>query len=232
MVKFIAHAGNQREYPENSLPAFRNIPGYVWGAENDMLASKDHIWVLMHDLTIDRTTDGTGYVQDLTYDQLRSYRLDTGQNIENLTDDDKVIPSFDEYLEICAATYKIPMIELKSRNYSDEAYQNLFKSLGKYQLYDRCILISFDKTIMQKLRSRCTSIEMYWIPETLDQNTLDFCKKNNIGADIFWDHVSVTKENIDKFHDAGLKVGVWTPDKTQFDQLIEKGVDLITTDDL
>ncbi|GHC68585.1 glycerophosphodiester phosphodiesterase family protein [Streptomyces flavofungini] len=78
-VMTAAHRGQWREAPENSLAALR--AAFADGAEiveADIRLTKDGVPVLMHDATVDRTTDGTGRVADLTHAQLRALRLREG----------------------------------------------------------------------------------------------------------------------------------------------------------
>ncbi|GGR87916.1 hypothetical protein GCM10010252_28410 [Streptomyces aureoverticillatus] len=78
-VMTAAHRGQWREAPENSLPAM--LAAFADGAEiveADIRLTKDGVPVLMHDATVDRTTDGTGRVADLTYAQLSALRLREG----------------------------------------------------------------------------------------------------------------------------------------------------------
>ena len=72
-----AHRGDQKNAPENTLPGLRlAVEKGAHQIEIDVQLSKDGAMVLMHDATVDRTTDGTGKVSDLTFDQLRA--LDAG----------------------------------------------------------------------------------------------------------------------------------------------------------
>ncbi|MEV7195047.1 glycerophosphodiester phosphodiesterase family protein [Streptomyces sp. NPDC093510] len=74
-----AHRGQWRKAPENSLDAIR--AGFADGAEIvevDVRLTKDKVPVLMHDATVDRTTNGTGRVADLTHAQVRGLRLRAG----------------------------------------------------------------------------------------------------------------------------------------------------------
>ncbi|MEU6995825.1 glycerophosphodiester phosphodiesterase family protein [Streptomyces sp. NPDC046465] len=78
-VMIAAHRGQWRKAPENSLAAIR--AGFADGAgivEVDVRLTKDKVPVLMHDTTVDRTTDGKGRVADLTHAQLRGLRLRAG----------------------------------------------------------------------------------------------------------------------------------------------------------
>jgi glycerophosphoryl diester phosphodiesterase len=72
-----AHRGCMDTHPENTLPALREAVRL--GAqmiEFDLLLTRDSVLVLMHDETVDRTTDGHGRVADLTFDEIR--KLDAG----------------------------------------------------------------------------------------------------------------------------------------------------------
>ena len=65
--------------------------GYCHGIELDVQLSKDNVPLILHDETLDRTTNGTGFLKDFTYADLR--KLDAGQG--------EKIPSLEEFLRIC-----------------------------------------------------------------------------------------------------------------------------------
>lgn len=72
-----AHRGGLDTHPENTLPAFRNaLAAGVQMIEFDIQFSKDSVLVIMHDDTVDRTTNGSGPVAGLTLEQIR--KLDAG----------------------------------------------------------------------------------------------------------------------------------------------------------
>src|SRR5580700_9322409 len=76
-VVVIAHRGEHRAHPENTLPAFQAaIDGGADFFELDVRTTSDGRLVLMHDRTVDRTTNGTGRVREMTFDQIRA--LDAG----------------------------------------------------------------------------------------------------------------------------------------------------------
>jgi glycerophosphoryl diester phosphodiesterase len=94
-----AHRGAHQDAPENSLAAIRAAIDlgcdYV---ELDVRKTKDGKLVLMHDSTVDRTTDGKGKVDQLTFDEIRALKFD-GKTAEKHPDE--VVPTFDEALAIC-----------------------------------------------------------------------------------------------------------------------------------
>lgn len=75
MIK-LAHRGYSEKYPENTMIAFvEAIEGNFDGIETDVHLTKDNRLVLIHDEKINRTSNGKGYVKDLTYDELCKYNF-------------------------------------------------------------------------------------------------------------------------------------------------------------
>ena len=95
-VYVIGHRGAHRRAPENSLAAIRDaIELGVHMVEIDVARSKDGAYVLMHDKTVDRTTDGSGKVRDLSLAQLRELRLMHGHRPHP-----ERVPTLDEAIEV------------------------------------------------------------------------------------------------------------------------------------
>lgn len=75
-IMVVAHRGAHNHYPENSIPAIREAVNLgVDIVEIDIRHTKDSAFVLMHDKTIDRTTNGNGLIEDYTLDELKRFRL-------------------------------------------------------------------------------------------------------------------------------------------------------------
>ena len=108
----ISHRGACTLAPENSLPAFRLAGelGY-WGAECDVSVTKDGFLVLMHDSTVNRTTNGRGLVNSFTLEEIRKLKIDVGANVRYYTD--LQVPTLEEFLQICKEYGMTPVIELK-----------------------------------------------------------------------------------------------------------------------
>ena len=97
-VRVAAHRGNSRWFPENTLPAFESaftLP--VDQMEIDLHMTKDGEIVMIHDHTVDRTTDGTGLVREKTLEEIRA--LDAGSWKGEQFRGEK-IPLFREFLEL------------------------------------------------------------------------------------------------------------------------------------
>ena len=97
-IAVIAHRGEHRAHPENTLPAFQAaIDAGADFFELDVRTTSDGRLVLMHDRTVDRTTNGTGVVREMTFDQIRA--LDAGAKFSPQFAGTKA-PSFEEALAL------------------------------------------------------------------------------------------------------------------------------------
>lgn len=122
-VLVVAHRGDWRNAPENSLQAFQNcIDMGVDMIELDLHMSKDSVLFLMHDATVDRTTNGHGKVSDLTSAELKRLRLKAGHGIATRHQ----IPTFEEVLNLCKG--KILINVDKGYEYFKEAYRLMEKT--------------------------------------------------------------------------------------------------------
>jgi glycerophosphoryl diester phosphodiesterase len=89
-ITVISHRGEHLSHPENTLPAFQAaIDAGADFFELDVRTTSDGRLVLMHDRTVDRTTNGKGKVRDLTFDQVRA-----------LTAGGSAVPTFEEALNL------------------------------------------------------------------------------------------------------------------------------------
>lgn len=122
-VMVAAHRGDWRNAPENSVQAIKNcIDMGVDIVEIDVRLTKDSVPVLMHDATIDRTTDGKGKVGDWTLDSLRILHLLSGCSITTR----HKIPTLEEAM--LAAKGQILVNLDKCSGYMHKVYQVLLKT--------------------------------------------------------------------------------------------------------
>ena len=103
----VAHRGGAKLAPENTLEAFRSAID-DWGAdmlELDVRLTADGHVVVFHDATVDRTTDGTGLVAELTLNEIRG--LDAGYRFHDLSGEPSfrgrgvTVPTLDELMDAC-----------------------------------------------------------------------------------------------------------------------------------
>ena len=96
-IEVAAHRGNVENAPENTMPAFTDAYGIdVDMIELDLRMTKDHEIVVIHDATVDRTSDGTGMVSEMTLAELK--KLDFGVKYSEKFRGTR-IPTFREFLD-------------------------------------------------------------------------------------------------------------------------------------
>jgi glycerophosphoryl diester phosphodiesterase len=223
-VKFIAHRGMSLIAPENTLPAYEKAGEVgMWGAECDIQQTSDGVWVLMHDDTVDRMTNGTGSVSSLTLSAIKALTVDAGNNIAmypNLK-----VPTLEEFLQTCKKYNLVPVIEIKS----GQTFDTLVNLIRTYGYEESCIIISMTFGSLQAVRAFSKKVILQWVGDFSDTNIGYVKGLGNAGLDN--EYTTVTKANVEKAHSNGLLVGCWTVNNYQTAKtLIGYGVDFITTD--
>lgn len=113
-LQIVSHRGLPRDFPENTMVGYREVMGLnVAMLEIDVHLTKDQHFVVIHDETIDRTSDGKGRIADYTLSQLKSF--DFG-SYKDVAFKGERIPTLDEVLSLCLKFDKKLLIELKSPN--------------------------------------------------------------------------------------------------------------------
>src|SRR5579872_5321980 len=145
----IAHRGASGHAPENTMTAFqRAVELGASFIETDLHVTRDGAFVAIHDDTVDRTTNGSGEVQDFTLDELR--RADAGMWFDRDFMGERV-PTLAEILEFAKQNDVIFYLELKYAAVSGMDHA-LTAALAKAQSAPRTIVISFDRATLAPLR--------------------------------------------------------------------------------
>lgn len=92
-MEFMAHRGIPSIYPENSASSFRAaLEAKPDQMECDVQCTKDGRFVIFHDFTVDRMTNGTGYVHEMTFEELRALTVNGGEKILSLEEYLQMMP--------------------------------------------------------------------------------------------------------------------------------------------
>lgn len=162
-VLVVAHRGDWRNAPENSIQALENcIEMGVDMVETDVRFTKDSVLVIMHDETIDRTTTGKGNLSDYTYDELQKFYLKAGQGIKTY----ERVPSFEEFMLVSKG--KILVNVDKGWNYLDKVVAILRKTGTLQQAFIKGV------KPYGEIRQQCGSLidSIQYIP-IVSENTQD-----------------------------------------------------------
>lgn len=147
-VKSVAHRGYSAEAPENTLPAFILAKKKGFNiAETDVAFTTDGIAVLLHDETVDRTSNGTGNINALTFEQVRA--MDFG-GWKGGKYTGTQIPTFEEFIALCKKISLHPYIEIKnSATYTEAQVQSLVDVVHAYGMTNNVTWVSFNTTYLQ-----------------------------------------------------------------------------------
>ena len=225
----IAHRGGRRWAPENTLVAFRkSLAAHVDGIELDIHRCKSGELVVIHDESVDRTTDGTGLVKDNTLEELR--KLDAGTKYNAEFRGEK-IPLLSEVLELVDGK-AIINIEIKNQPISYPGIDDqLISMLANYKYPDKIMISSFDHQILQSVGKKTQRYKLGMLDSALIADLGAYAK--TVGAASWNPDVEAARgDAIKNAHDNGIEVHTWTVnDKANWERLSSQGVDAIITDD-
>jgi len=158
-MKIYAHRGSSGTHPENTLSAFKETARLdIYGVELDVHLTKDDKLVVIHDEAINRTSNGTGYVKDLTLSELRSYDFGGWFSDDFLGE---TIPTLEEVLQIFQNTTHHLNIELKSDIFEyDSMGEKVLHTVEKMRLAERVVISSFDHEAVRNFKKSAPHIEV------------------------------------------------------------------------
>jgi len=217
-MKIIAHRGARASEPENTVRAMNKA--FECGAdavEVDLRFTCDHKLVVIHDDTLERTTNGTGKVSDMTIEQLRA--LDAGKG--------ERIPELSEALSV-AKRYSRPLvIELKEEGMEWQVLEEVTEA----GLGDKVIISSFIHTSLRNLKEKAPEIKTGVIIASVPVNPVRLVQDAKADV-IFAKYSRITREFIDACVGyEGIEVYLWTVNTIDdLNNAISYGVDGVVTD--
>ena len=226
----LAHRGFSGVYPQNTIPAFEGAIEYGFdGMECDIHTTKDGEWVVIHDDTVDKMTDGEGDVDSFTFKEIRELTIDAGNGIENYKD--LKVPAFSEYLELCEKNEIVPVIEIKK---CDEKYlPALKKMIDEAELKKEPVIISFNRDYLEKYRKLDKDVSMYLVATRPTKDDAQWCIDHNAGLDFHFAYYAICMDAIRLAKKNDVKLASWTIDNPVYeDVMVLMGVETITTNKL
>lgn len=242
-VMVVAHRGDWREAPENSVWAVKKaIEKGIDMAEIDLAMTKDSVLILMHDNTIDRTTTGKGKPSDFTLAEIKKLHLRDGLGVETQMSvptlqeileisDGKILLNLDKGFDYIKQVYPL----VKKRNMLDqilfkghESYSEFNQKYGdiKNEIHYMPIIQLGKEEDMGKISEYLKSYKVYGFEFTIgttEKYLIDFKKlrenKVKIWVNSLWPH-----------HNAGNNDDLILDHPNIYDWYIHKGVNIIQTD--
>lgn len=222
-IKLIAHRGDVSKGVENSLEALeaaaKEKAAY---AEIDILLTKDHQFVVMHDYNLKRLAGVDKDVKDMTLAEVQGLKIQQDGHTSH-------IPSFEEYVKR-AKELKMPLlVELKSHGGEPANYEDLFvqkmRDLGVEKDYPA---MSLDLSVMEKVEKKAPEIKTgYVIP-------IQFGRFEKVSVDFFAiEDFSYQKNLVTQAHEMKKELYVWTiNDKQKLTKYLQQPIDGLITDEL
>lgn len=230
----VAHRGASAHAPENTMAAFhKGVEMKSDYIEIDVQMTADEELVIIHDTTVNRTTNGTGAVGELTLEEIRA--LDAGSWFSEGFAGEKV-PTFDEVLDAFRGKVGI-LIEIKSPELYPGIEEKVAAALKKRNMHlaknEKIIIQSFNHESMELSKELLPEIPhgvlagLSWAGVT-DEQLQAFATY----ADYFNPNQNiVTHALVDRVHAIGMKIMPYTSrSQEQADRLFDLGVDGIVTD--
>lgn len=222
--KLAAHMGyHYTNVPANTLPAFIEAGkrGY-WGIESDVRETSDGHFIMMHDNDVSTTTDGTGNVNELTYEYIRGLHMTANPSVG--------VPSLEEYLGTCKQYGCVAIPEIKGMTHFDE----FVKLIKDFALENSCIVIG-SKWTLSTFRANEPLIPYMAIYQNagsavdIDSEIAFLKAYENTGMDLD-STFGIQLSDAKKVHSAGLIFGTFTVDNADTAKHdFQNGIDFVTT---
>ena len=227
MVATIAHRGARKFAPENTIPAFEKaIQMGLDYVEIDVRATKDGYLVLSHDSAVDRTSDQTGRIAEMTLAEVKC--LDAGAKFGKEFSGTR-IPTLAETLRVCKGRIRI-YLDLKEAPVS-----SVIKVLDQHGMVPQTVVYSGIDVLLEIKRLRPDLAVMPGPGKLLCLPGAGALIARSLPAEVVDSNlVDWTRERVDEVHRAGAKVFVDTlgakDNREGMLEAIEMGVDGIDTD--
>jgi glycerophosphoryl diester phosphodiesterase len=231
----IAHRGYKAKYPENTISAFNAATDA--GAqmiEMDVRLTKDQKVVIIHDESLERTTDGHGLVKDHTLEELK--QLDAGGWFHPRFAGER-IPTLEEILskmmDRTLLNIEIKAIEYGPNQPPDAIEQQVVQHIQRQKALSFVLISSFELKILENITAMQLTMPIALISNRpADQDTLKICQSLKIFS---W-HPKldiVTRDQVTMMHEANIKVFPYNVNSLKdFQKTIQMETDGVIVDDL
>jgi glycerophosphoryl diester phosphodiesterase len=232
-IKGINHRGYHSVAPENTIPAYKlSVEHGFKFVETDVRFTSDNVPVLLHDATVDRTSNGTGNISSMTYAQAKE--LDFGSWKSSVYAGTK-IPSFEEFIVFCRNTNLFPYVEISGGDFSATQIGIIVNIVKKYNMQRSVTWISASNLNLQKIVSLDSEARVGYI--TFSEPTSDTAAtanefktgKNEVFLNL---DISYLQSALTVSKDANLPLELWTVNNQTTMEELDDYVSGVTSDNL
>lgn len=226
----VAHRGSHINAPENTVKSIYLAGKYGYEmVEIDVQRTSDGFYVLMHDTTLDRTTNGTGNLNAKTYASLKSLIID---EVYPGQDEDEVIriPTLEEACKECQKWGLGVNIDTSKFTWSETHLNEVIAILRKYGLLEKSFFVANTSNLRTLLGSR-PEVAFTWLTADTDPTAnINTCKQYR-NAFVTYDNTVITDSLIDAYKREGIPVFVHSANSWgDVYKYFTKGVRFVETD--
>ncbi|MDQ0416352.1 glycerophosphoryl diester phosphodiesterase [Croceifilum oryzae] len=229
-TEIYAHRGFSKIAPENTMAAFQEaIQAGADGIELDVHLTRDGEIVVMHDETIDRTTDGTGWIKDLTLGEICEHSAGSWFGSKFVQER---VPTLAEVLELLESTSLWLNIELKNNIIRyPRLEEKVLKEVDRFGFQKRVILSSFNHFSLHHLHSVRPHFPLGVLYECNLIDPWDYAIQ--LGASSIHPFFpTLDEEIVRRSHEAGIAIRPFTVDDPIYQKILfEWGIDALITND-
>ena len=211
---------NHRGYgdaPENTLSAFRlsKRKGFTY-VEADVSFTSDHVPVLLHDSTVDRTSNGTGKISQMTFEQVRKLDFGSWKSSEY---EGEQIPSFEEFIKLCRQLRLHAYVEIKDSDIcTEEDIKAMVDLVDSYRMSRSVTWISFSSEYLAYIRDYDSSAQLGYVVNKVSETVIDTAVSLETGFNEVFINASyskLTNSGIKLCRENHLFLEVWTVDNEE-----------------
>lgn len=219
MTKVWAHRGASGYYPENTMSAFQEaVKQKADGIELDVHLTKDGYLVVCHDETLNRTTNGKGFIKQ--YDLYELKQLDAGSWFDKKFKGEK-IPLLEEAIDLVKKSNMELNIEIKAGSiFYPGIEEKVLKMIDKYGIRDKVIISSFDHYSLVKIKSMDKDIKTGILYSEALYRPTDYLKTTGANA-LHPNYITLTKDIVEEAHSLGVEINTYTVNKEEHIRMIK-----------
>lgn len=209
-MKAVNHRGYNTVAPENTMPAYKlSVQMGFRYVETDISFTSDNVPVLLHDATIDRTSNGTGSISSMTLAQARTYDFGAWKAAEYAG---TKIPTLEEFLIFCRNSGLHPYLELKDNgDYTQSQIRMVVDMVHQLGLAGNVTYISFSSNYLDWVKEYDPFARLGYVVRAITQTQVN--KAIALRSDyneVFFDNKTCTAEEIALCKANGMPLEMWT----------------------
>ena len=216
-IKSINHRGYNSIAPENTIPAFKLSKANGFDiVETDVRLTSDNVLVLLHDTTIDRTSNGEGAIASMTYEQALQYDFGSWKSEDYAG---TKIPTLEELISLARNINLHCYLELEtSVAFTQEIINNMIDMIDSYDMLNKVTFLSFDISLLQLVKNKNRNVRLGYLPSNNENyktsiDKLQTLKTENNEIIYDGDFTNLSSSIVNRLKFCNIPYEVWVPDQ-------------------